>query len=212
MKDSKESSNQKRLTNLGIIGACITTILASLCCIVPLLFVTIGISGAWISSFRVFEPYKPVFLLFTCLFLGLAMFVHYNSQNTSCADGTCSTKKRKTSGILLWCITITISAVLIFPYAVVAVSEKSIQQEMQTKQVTLEIEGMTCSACPITVRKSLINLKGVKKAIVTLEPPEAVVIYEPKKVSLKELIEATTNAGYPTKVKNEKSKEKKNDK
>ncbi len=42
--------------------------------------------------------------------------------------------------------------------------------------ITLAIEGMTCSMCPVTVRKALEMQAGGSEANVSLEPPRAVVI------------------------------------
>ncbi|NOY77894.1 MAG: mercury transporter [Calditrichaeota bacterium] len=59
---------------------------------------------------------------------------------------------------------------------------------------------MTCSLCPITVRKSLMSVNGVIKARVNFEEKEAFVIYDSNRITVKELIRATTNAGYPSQV------------
>jgi hypothetical protein len=40
-------------------GALIGAVLASACCIVPLVLVMLGISGAWIANLTALEPYKP---------------------------------------------------------------------------------------------------------------------------------------------------------
>lgn len=66
--------------------------------------------------------------------------------------------------------------------------------------VTLEVSGMHCSVCPITVRKALLAAPGVEKATVTLEPPRAVVVYDPSRVRPEQLMKATADAGYPSKV------------
>jgi mercuric ion binding protein len=68
----------------------------------------------------------------------------------------------------------------------------------ETKTVTLEVPGMTCSACPITVKKALSKVAGVERVAVTYEPKEAVVTFDDKKASVAELQEATRNAGYPS--------------
>ena len=44
-----------------VIGG-LATILASTCCLVPLVLVAIGVSGAWIGNLTVFEPYRPIFI------------------------------------------------------------------------------------------------------------------------------------------------------
>jgi len=69
------------------------------------------------------------------------------------------------------------------------------------KTVVLSVPGMTCTACPITVRKALEKIPGVERVKATYEPKEAVVSYDDAKTDVKALIEATTNAGYPSSVK-----------
>lgn len=66
------------------------------------------------------------------------------------------------------------------------------------KTVTLSVPGMTCSACPITVKKALQNVAGVEKVAVTYEPKEAVVTFDDSKTTVDKLREATTKAGYPS--------------
>ena len=57
---------------------------------------------------------------------------------------------------------------------------------------------MTCAACTVTVQKSLTQLEGVTAAEVTLEPPQAIVKYDGKKVTPEEIMAATRDAGYPS--------------
>ena len=71
------------------------------------------------------------------------------------------------------------------------------------QQVVLVVEGMTCQLCDVTVATALTNLEGVDQAIVTFEPPEAIVRFDPKKVSLADMEKATRDVGYPAKLKNE---------
>ncbi len=40
----------------------LAAILASSCCVGPLVLVTLGFSGAWIGSLRALEPYRPWFI------------------------------------------------------------------------------------------------------------------------------------------------------
>ena len=72
----------------------------------------------------------------------------------------------------------------------------------QQRTVTLQVPSMNCVTCPFTVRKALQNVVGVSKAEVSFETKLAQVSYDDKKTSVKALIEATTNAGYPSSVKN----------
>ena len=70
-----------------------------------------------------------------------------------------------------------------------------------TQTVTLAVPGMTCAACPITVKKALTKVEGVIEAKVTWEPKEAVVTYDDAKTTPAALTKATENAGYPSTVK-----------
>lgn len=70
-----------------------------------------------------------------------------------------------------------------------------------TKTVTLSVPGMTCAACPITVKKALTKVDGVQKAEVSYEKREAVVTFDDAKTNADTLTKATANAGYPSSVK-----------
>ena len=67
-----------------------------------------------------------------------------------------------------------------------------------TQTATLKVPGMTCSACPITVKKALSRVEGVEKVEVSFEKKEAVVTFDDAKTNEKALIKATTNVGYPS--------------
>ena len=69
------------------------------------------------------------------------------------------------------------------------------------RTVTLSVENMYCSACPVTVKSSLEAVPGVAKAIVSYADKTAVVTFDDAKTNLPALISATTNAGYPSALK-----------
>jgi mercuric ion binding protein len=69
------------------------------------------------------------------------------------------------------------------------------------KTVTLDVPGMTCSMCPITVKKALTNVDGVTKVEVEFETREAVVTFDDTETTVGALTKATTDAGYPSTVK-----------
>lgn len=55
--------------------------------------------------------------------------------------------------------------------------------------------------CVISVKRSLTKLGGVSQAEVNLEKAEAVVKFDDAKTTVEALTKATTNAGYPSKLK-----------
>ena len=70
-----------------------------------------------------------------------------------------------------------------------------------TQTVTLSVPGMTCAACPITVKKALTKVEGVSKTAVSFEKLEAVVTFDDAKTSVQALTKATADAGYPSELK-----------
>jgi len=68
------------------------------------------------------------------------------------------------------------------------------------QQVTLSVPTMNCATCPITVKKALKNVDGVISAEVSYKTRLAIVIFDDEKTEVASLIEATTNAGYPSKL------------
>lgn len=70
-----------------------------------------------------------------------------------------------------------------------------------TQTVTLSVPGMTCAACPITVKQAISKVEGVNKTSVSYEKREAIVTFDDAKTSVQKLTQATTNAGYPSSVK-----------
>ncbi len=63
---------------------------------------------------------------------------------------------------------------------------------------TLSVEGMTCAACPITVKKALGKVPGVSRAEIDFDKRQAIVTYDAAKTSTEALMRATRDAGYPS--------------
>lgn len=64
--------------------------------------------------------------------------------------------------------------------------------------VVLDVKGMTCSTCPITVRAVLKKLPGVEEVKVDSEKHTAAVKFDPDRVSPEALAKAVTEAGFPS--------------
>lgn len=63
-------------------------ILASSCCIVPLVLVLIGVSGAWIGNLTALEPYSGYFSAAAVLFIGAGFWRARRFARTGCPDGS----------------------------------------------------------------------------------------------------------------------------
>jgi len=71
----------------------------------------------------------------------------------------------------------------------------------QSKTIILDVAGMTCKFCPITVRKALKKVPGVIDAKANYDTKTATVIFDPDKTSIEAITKATANAGYPSTLK-----------
>lgn len=76
-----------------------------------------------------------------------------------------------------------------------------------SQTVTLSVPGMTCAACPFTVKKALNKVEGVTKADVNFDEREAIVTFDDTKTNLDALAKATENAGYPSTLKQPQAKQ-----
>lgn len=85
MRSESEPKDRKGLLAAGsVVGA----VLASSCCILPLLLLTIGVSGAWIGTLTRLEPYKPFFIAITAVFLALGFWQVYVKPAKACTEGS----------------------------------------------------------------------------------------------------------------------------
>ena len=86
---------------VGVLGA----IFASSCCVVPLVLVTMGVSGAWIGTLSALAPYQGYVAAFTLGVLGLGFWRVYGAKVEICADGSyCgSPAANRLTKIALWC-------------------------------------------------------------------------------------------------------------
>ena len=64
--------------------------------------------------------------------------------------------------------------------------------------ITLDVRGMDCAACPLTVKTVLKRQPGVNDVKMDAEKHTAEVIFDPAKVTPDKLAKAVTETGYPT--------------
>lgn len=97
---SDPNQSDRWLAAGGVLGA----VLASTCCIVPLLLVTIGVSGAWIGNLTALEPYSIYFTIAALMFVGLGFWQVYGRKTAECADGSSCARpgSRRITTFALW--------------------------------------------------------------------------------------------------------------
>lgn len=125
--DRSEQTTTSRSGRKGLLasGGAIGAILASACCILPLVLFSLGIGGAWMSNLTMLKPYQPLFIAFTLVMLGIGFYAVYRKPSNTCraeaciTDGYCGTPlAERVIKIALWSATLLIVVVLAWPYIV----------------------------------------------------------------------------------------------
>ena len=108
-----ESHNGRGALGIGGLAA----ILASICCLGPLVLVMVGISGAWIGNLTVFEPYRPIFLGIALVALFFAYRRIFRPAQACKPGEVCAVPHVKTTyKILFSLVAALVGIALAFPY------------------------------------------------------------------------------------------------
>src|SRR6266404_2680310 len=117
--DSKGAASMPASPNgrTALLTGGLAAILASTCCLGPLVLVTLGFSGAWIGNLTVLEPYRPIFIgasLVALFFAGRRIF----RPPLACAPGeVCAVPQvRTTYKVIFWVVVALVLVALGFPY------------------------------------------------------------------------------------------------
>lgn len=99
---------------VAAIGSVLGAVLASSCCVVPLVLVTLGASGAWIGSLSALDPYKGYFAAGTLAFLGVGLWQVYLRRKIPCENGSycASPTSGRVTKIALWTATVLVTSAL----------------------------------------------------------------------------------------------------
>jgi mercuric ion transport protein len=105
------TATKKTKTNLPLIGGLITALLSTVCCILPLVLLLMGIGGSWISNLTALEPYKPIFIGITFVFLVIAYWQIFMKKQ-DCEEGKiCAVPENKRKyKIIFWIATLIVLA------------------------------------------------------------------------------------------------------
>ena len=104
-------------SNRTLIAGAATAIVASVCCVGPLLLLALGVSGAWIGSLSAFEPYRPYMIAATLIFLALAFRQLYLVPKKCEPDSTCASPQTlRKQRFIFWSISIVLLVLIAFPW------------------------------------------------------------------------------------------------
>ncbi len=98
---------------IGGIGA---AAVASACCIGPVAFSLMGAGALGAAAVRL-EPYRPWFMAFTLMLLGLAFYGAYRPLSADgCEDAVCTPQSRRGAKVLAWLAALIAALLIAFPH------------------------------------------------------------------------------------------------
>jgi mercuric ion transport protein len=192
-------------TAAGAVGG---AVLASACCIGPVVIAALGLGSAGFAT--ALGPYRPYLLGLTGLLLAGAYYLTYRRRPAACGpDGVChAAGNSRRQKFLLWVVTAVVVAVGTYPSwggrsgSVPQVVASSTDQLPQV--VEFAVTGMTCIACARQVESALVKVPGVQHAAVSYEGG-TVRVSLARAVPAQDLIRAVGKTGYKASVPNAKT-------
>lgn len=173
-------------------------IIASLCCIIPLILIIFGLTSTSVAL--KFVQYKPYFIGLSIVFLAGSLWYFFRKGVCSaCAPNENKISKKwfvgtaigfhlLTFAVLLYLLMPAISP---FLYGLSSVQNTAsfVDNPLELSQLNLKISGMTCSSCATGIEYELERLSGVIKAEVSFYQSKATITYDSNKITPKEILE-----------------------
>ncbi len=190
-----------------ISASLVAAIVASFCCILPIVF---GLAGITIAGAAArFAAWRPYLLAATFALLGAGLYLAYRPARQQCEPGAaCAGPATRRSGrLLLWLATVFVIAFAAFPYYSAPAAEfllplrgprtvPSARRAASLEHTALVIEGMDCGACAAAIENKLKALPGVVKASVSYDRARAEIDYDPGAASIEQFEKVIQEAGY----------------
>jgi copper chaperone CopZ len=200
------AGKESRSSSLFAAGSVFAAVVASLCCILPIVFAVAGVSI--VGAFALFAAWRPYLLVLTFGLLGLGFYFAYRPSKEQCAPGSvCAIPTAKRRGrMMLWVASGGVVLFAAFPYYSGPVAEFLLSNDSvgaasrpakpAVAHATFGIDGMDCAACARAVESKLKAVPGVRKAMVSYERKRADVEYDPGSAKQPQLEKAIEDAGY----------------
>jgi mercuric ion transport protein len=102
---------------VALLAGGVAALLASSCCVGPLVLITLGFSGAWIGNLTVLEPYRPAFIALALVALLLGWRRIWRPVATCAPGEVCAVPRvRRAYKLLFGVVAALVLLELGFPY------------------------------------------------------------------------------------------------
>jgi copper chaperone CopZ len=182
----------------ALTGGVFAGIAASLCCIGPLVALSLGLGGFAASAW--FAQWRPVLLGVTFVFLAVAWYLTYRRPKVDCDDDSCARPPGKAARLSLWLGTLVALVAAVYP-ALPASSHQinTAAVSASDAKFSVLIPSMDCPPCAAGIEASLNHAPGVKQAVVNYDNKQADLVYDPTVTSRDKLLALIDASGFPAK-------------
>ena len=101
----------------SLIAGGVAAVLASACCLGPLVLIALGVSGAWIGNLAALEPYRPWFIGAALVAMVFAWRRIYRPVEDCQPGDVCAVPQvRRAYKITFWIVAMLVLTALAFPF------------------------------------------------------------------------------------------------
>jgi mercuric ion transport protein len=209
-EDKVEVKSVNKESKRGITIGIISALIASLCCVGPIIILLLGLST--VSFALSLSKYKLYFLLGGIAFATLAIAIYLRQRSKACS---CSYKEsiKREKKFLITTLAIIVSIYFLVTYVIspkafsLLYPQKQISNEgsknptlNNLRFLTLKIDGMYCSGCAASIEYFLLNyVNGIINAKVYFPSGKGEITYDTTKISKEKIVEKI-NSEFPYKA------------
>jgi len=198
---SKQTGLASKSAGVGLLAA----IVASLCCITPVVSLLAGVSGI-AATFSWMDPFRPYLIVLTIIVLAFTWYQKLRPRSREEIECACETDERPSfsqSRKFLGIVTVFAALMLAFPsyshifYPAPKASGVILaDQDASIRLAEFKIEGMTCTGCEAHVEHATGGLGGVLETKASYEEASTQVKFNSNRISLKAITAAINETGY----------------
>ena len=201
MSALKESTTKK----LSIGGAVVAAILASSCCIGPLVLAGLGVGAA--GAFGGIGAYRPYILAVAAMLLGGGFYFTYRRKEGAHGDACgCERPKAARAGKLgLWVATVMVGLFAVAPSLIAkaynaGATRPTAAETTSTASAIILVRGADCEACAGHLKDALRKAGGFHDLSLDTKTQRIRVTYEPAPARLEAYVRAIDDLGYEAEI------------
>lgn len=201
-------SIQDSASKLTLGGAAIAALIASSCCVGPLVLAALGIGG--LGAFVTIGSYRPYLLAVMAALLSVGFYLAYRRPRGTTGVDACGCdgagpKRKRIGTTALWLVTFSVLAMAIAP-TVLARSltpARAMPASTTTQKAVLRVQGIDCEACAAPISRALQKVGGFHGLALNIATQSITVTYEPAPGRLEAYASAINDLGYEASLQSE---------